>query len=389
MIVTLAVTILLLLIPQTPASGDKPTPTPTPTASPRIDQVIDPDLISHIRLNNVWKCGSSVNECLYKESDVFVLTRVAMGEAPDSFGDRYFIMWNIKMRAALGFKRAGFYSGYRDIPDRWGPETSIKVEALCIGGCQYAPVRASENIYFPCGLSTNSPLRAMLCPTDDQILDWYFTYKAATFIVDADISEMPEELKGFDGFRSPSVTWIDTIDRPDGLRSRQFFQGGNIWRDEYEKDNVFWNSGERLPTLTPRPSSTIVDLSIATGTNTPILTLTPLPKATKRANVPTERPAQTHKESDMDQLPELVVAGIPLIIIIFAIVEEIKAYGVTGKILRFVSVLVGFLLAVAVSLGEGLPVDPAGWVTLIVIGVVYGLTASGAYDFLNSRLKRV
>ena len=91
----------------------------------------------------------------------------------------------------------------------------------------------------------------------------------------------------------------------------------------------------------------------------------------------------------MEQLPELVVAGIPLIIIIFAIVEEIKAYGVTGKILRFVSVLVGFLLAVAVSLGEGLPVDPAGWVTLIVIGVVYGLTASGAYDFLNSRLKRV
>ena len=91
----------------------------------------------------------------------------------------------------------------------------------------------------------------------------------------------------------------------------------------------------------------------------------------------------------MEQLPELVIAGFPLIIIIFAVVEEIKAYGVTGKVLRGVSVLVGFLMAVLVSLGQGLPTDPLGWVTLFFVGLIYGLTASGAYDFLNSRLKRV
>lgn len=91
----------------------------------------------------------------------------------------------------------------------------------------------------------------------------------------------------------------------------------------------------------------------------------------------------------METLPEFVFAGIPLIIIVFAIVEEIKAYGVTGKILRVVSLLVGFTLAFLVQLVEGLPVDIGGWVTLAIVGVIYGLTASGAYDFLDSRIRVV
>jgi len=91
----------------------------------------------------------------------------------------------------------------------------------------------------------------------------------------------------------------------------------------------------------------------------------------------------------METLPEFVFAGIPLIVIVFAIVEEIKAWGVEGKILRVVSLLVGFSMAFLVQLSSGLPADLTGWITLVLVGVVYGLSASGAYDFLDSRIRTV
>ena len=88
----------------------------------------------------------------------------------------------------------------------------------------------------------------------------------------------------------------------------------------------------------------------------------------------------------MNELPQFVVAGVPLILIVFAIVEEIKAYGLSGNILRVCSLLVGFLLAFFVALAtDGMPAELGGWVTLVIVGIVYGLTASGAYDFLNAR----
>lgn len=88
----------------------------------------------------------------------------------------------------------------------------------------------------------------------------------------------------------------------------------------------------------------------------------------------------------MDAVPQFVIAGIPLIVIVFALVEEIKAWGLTGKILRAIALLLGLLLAFGYQLAiVGLPVDPAGWFTAVIVGLVYGLTASGAYNFLDSR----
>lgn len=380
----LAVAAIFLVIPQQPASGEPPTPTPTSTAASQVDLLIDPVLIAQIRIENVWKCGSSANECMQQESDAFILARVAMGEAPHNISDRVFIMWNIKLRAALGFKEAGYYSGSRSIDDRWGPETSIATEALCNGGCQYAPVRSTEGIYFPCQLPAGSNIRAMLCPTDEQLIDWYATYNIALYIVKAHIEAMPEALWGYDGFRSPSVTWYGTIDREGGLLSRQFFPSGNIWRDEYEKDNVFWSKvAASLPTSTTQPSRT----------PTPTITQTPTPLHTPTVYVTlTPEPIGpiTHKENKkMEGLPDLLIAGIPIILIVFGIVEEFKAWGVQGNILRLISLLVGFGMAVLAQMQAGLPVDIGGWITLVVVGVIYGLTASGAYDFLNKRLKKV
>lgn len=248
-----------------PTSTPSPTSSPVPTSTPTPVNTLEPppdlsdpydefagelpspieyyiglDMVRKIRITtqDIWDAGS-IAAVMWNEEDALVLTRIAMGEAPNSFNDRVYIMWNIRMRAELGFKNAGYYSGYRSMPDRWGEPTSIKQEALCYGGCQYSPAKAVENIYFP--LEVNSHLRKMLYPVDNDLIDFLITYKMALQILEADFeNDFPEELKGYDGFRSPTVSWIGRIDWKGGLTSVQFFAGQNIWRDEYSKDNLYW-----------------------------------------------------------------------------------------------------------------------------------------------------
>ena len=244
----------------TPTASPVPTSTPTPvnTSDPTpdlsdpydefagelpspIEYYIGLDIVRKIRITtqDIWDAGS-IADVMWNEDDALVLTRIAMGESPSSFNDRVYVMWNIRMRAELGFKNAGYYSGYRSMPDRWGEPTSIKQEALCYGGCQYSPAKAVENIYFP--LEVNSHLRKMLYPVDDDLIDFLITYKMALQILEADFDkDFPDELKGYDGFRSPIVSWIGRIDWKGGLPSVQFFARQNIWRDEYDRDNVYWN----------------------------------------------------------------------------------------------------------------------------------------------------
>ena len=147
-------------------------------------------------------------------------------------------MWSIKLKAALGFKEA--LPGWKAPDDRWGPETSIYVETLCNGGCQYSPIRVADQIYFPCELDERHALRSMLCPTDDQLSDFWVTWMFAQDILEADLSLFPEPLKGYENFRSPQIDGEGRFYREGGHRSRQFFPRGNIWRDEYEQDEVFW-----------------------------------------------------------------------------------------------------------------------------------------------------
>ena len=243
---------------------------------PPIAEEIGFDLIEAFRIKSAWECGGSINYCMHAESDAMILTRVSMGEAPNSYDDRVLVMWNIKLRAALGFKEA--LPGSRRPVNRWGPESSIAVEALCNGGCQYSPVRATEGIYFPCALSSGNPLRKMLCPTDAQLPDFYLTWLAALKIIDAPITEFPIWARGFDGFRSPSITWYGRIHRSGGLASKQFFRRGNIWQDEYPEDNVFWQHVDSqinptatypsTPTITTSPTATRA-LPSATLSSTP------------------------------------------------------------------------------------------------------------------------
>jgi len=275
----------------------KPTPTPTPTAIPPVVSYLNEELIDVFRIDNAFDCGGSTHDCMWNESDAMVLTRIAIGETPNSINDRIFVMWNIKMRSALGFKEAGYFVGsYRELPDRWGPETSVKTEALCNGGCQYSPARISQNIYFACQLDKAHPLRSMLCPTDDYLPEFLLTYQIALQILDMHITEMPEELRGYDGFRSPTISWNGRIDWIGGLASRQFFSGGEVWRDEYDKDNIFWDNVQAEITPTPTPIQT------PTATSTPTTTPTPSLVITLDFEEPQARIEST-KESDMLQEP--------------------------------------------------------------------------------------
>lgn len=209
--------------------------------------IVGPATADAWRIENAWPCGGGADCCVAEESDAMVLTRIALAESPSSVNDQVYIMWLIRLRAELGYKEAGYQSGYRDMYARWGPPTTIKQEALCNAGCQFQPAQAIDDVYFPCNLSTTSNLRLMLCPTDDQLPLFSFAHKAAVRVLVAPLSDFPVELRGYDEFRSPSVTGPGQFNRPGGLRSIQFWQGANIWRDASPDDNLFWKLRQAAP----------------------------------------------------------------------------------------------------------------------------------------------
>jgi len=218
---------------------------PDPPAPTTVTAVIGPELVEAFRIEDGWACGGSAHECMKGEEDALVLARIAIGESPSSPGDQIYIMWLIKFRAYLGFKNAGKYGGWYNDPARWGPMTTIKDEALCLRGCQFSPARVALSIYFPCLLSETNAMRKMLCPIDADLPDFLFAYDAAKAILAAPIAEFPEEMRGYDNFRSPSITGPGQRNRmPDGLKSQQFFPRANIFRDEFPDDNAFWDARE-------------------------------------------------------------------------------------------------------------------------------------------------
>lgn len=88
----------------------------------------------------------------------------------------------------------------------------------------------------------------------------------------------------------------------------------------------------------------------------------------------------------MELLPSYVVAGIPLIVLIIALVEEAKVWGLAGKGLRVVALVLGLVFSLAYQLAMlGIPVTLAEWFTAVVVGLLYGLAASGGYDFVDKR----
>jgi hypothetical protein len=86
----------------------------------------------------------------------------------------------------------------------------------------------------------------------------------------------------------------------------------------------------------------------------------------------------------MDQLPELFIGSIPVILLTVAFTQALKEwFSLAGKAATGASFAVGTVLAILSQyVSVGLPVGVAGWITVIVTGLAYGLGAAGFYKFV-------
>ena len=85
----------------------------------------------------------------------------------------------------------------------------------------------------------------------------------------------------------------------------------------------------------------------------------------------------------------LLVGTIPLMVIIFGLVEFIKSLGVAGKALTIVSLVLGIAFGLAYQISTaGVPVAFVGWFEASIFGLAVGLVTSGFYKFADSRFPR-
>jgi hypothetical protein len=88
----------------------------------------------------------------------------------------------------------------------------------------------------------------------------------------------------------------------------------------------------------------------------------------------------------MFDFSSLLVAGIPLVIVVFGLVEVIKSFGIKGNWLTITSLLIGVTLGAWYPIAQaGLPRTCAEGFTLVVFGLTLGLVASGFYKWSDAR----
>jgi len=89
----------------------------------------------------------------------------------------------------------------------------------------------------------------------------------------------------------------------------------------------------------------------------------------------------------MTDISTLLIGGIPLVVVIFGLVEFAKVFGLAGKWLTLFSLVLGVAFGVTYKLATAaIPVDFAGWFVVVIFGLALGLVTSGLYDFVNNRI---
>jgi len=76
---------------------------------------------------------------------------------------------------------------------------------------------------------------------------------------------------------------------------------------------------------------------------------------------------------------DLIVFGVPGAVIIVALVELAKRYGLNARWAVLLAVVLGIVLAVVVQLAEVNP-QVALWAQVVLGGVLVGLASSGLYS---------
>ena len=88
----------------------------------------------------------------------------------------------------------------------------------------------------------------------------------------------------------------------------------------------------------------------------------------------------------MTDFNALLVGGIPLVVVIFGLVEFIKSLGLAGKPLTIVSLALGLIFGLAYQVSvNGIPIAYGGWFEAVIFGLAIGLVTSGFYKFVDDR----
>ena len=85
-------------------------------------------------------------------------------------------------------------------------------------------------------------------------------------------------------------------------------------------------------------------------------------------------------------MTNLFIGGIPLIAVIFGLIEAFKSWGLKGNWLSITSLLLGLIFGMAYKYSLiGIPTTFGGWFESLIFGLALGLITSGFYDFADSR----
>jgi hypothetical protein len=83
---------------------------------------------------------------------------------------------------------------------------------------------------------------------------------------------------------------------------------------------------------------------------------------------------------------QLLVGAVPLVVVVFGLVEFAKSLGLTGRWLTVTSLVLGLVFGIAYRISaDGVPVGFGPWFTVVIFGISLGLITSGFYDFANDR----
>lgn len=85
----------------------------------------------------------------------------------------------------------------------------------------------------------------------------------------------------------------------------------------------------------------------------------------------------------MDQ----IVNGIPLVVLVVALVEWTKRFGIEGKALNAVSMAIGAIIGVGYWYAQQPLASFSDWFGAVIYGLALGLTASGVYDAARNALR--
>jgi hypothetical protein len=82
-----------------------------------------------------------------------------------------------------------------------------------------------------------------------------------------------------------------------------------------------------------------------------------------------------------------IVNGVPLTVLVIALVEWVKRFGVEGKTINAVSLIIGTIVGVAYWYAQSSLFTFSDWFSALVYGLTLGLTASGLYDATQSAVR--